>query len=575
MRLLIGTIIFWFTTIGIKKYIEDKFKIENFFTLPLAFTVIGIVMFIAGILNMMKIISILLVLAGCSYLAYYLYKEKITIKEIRKKLKKPAVVIMLIVFAYITIIGMGMHLTHYDNFSHWGLIIKNMFIDNSLPNFEDSVILFKGYQPGSACFIYFYGFLAGKTEGTMIIAQNYLIFGYLTTLFGFIKANNKVLKNILITVFYLLSMSISIRFNDLLVDSLIATMTISSLAILYYYRKDLKKGFIYSLPISIFLLLVKNTGLILAGINCLYMLYLAYKNRNLKKGIKYITITVLILLAFLLIWQNHVKLVFGNLALNSKHSLSTENIILSLRTKGWSNIFLFIKSYFLHLFTFKNNITNIYILVINVVLLLFAFLEKDRKEQKRILLLTSTVDIIYLGYYGILGVMYLLSMPWEEAITFAGYERYMITIIIIIIGIILLYLLGYKEKKYTFKIISTIILLLMVSTIYLNKGTFTSILGNDGYKGSLVEKYDKIINNIKIDKEKEYYVYSPSSKNDFGYLYHMSKYKLNTSNVKIIYDKEELPTEENSILLIIDNDEKITEQLSKGWTKQTDLVYIK
>ena len=576
MRLILGTIIFWLAILGIKKLIEDKLKIENNFTLALSFTIIGIVMFIAGILNMMNLIAILITLSGVGYFSYSLYKEKQKVKTLKKKLLKPSVIIPIIIFLYITLIGMGMHLTHYDNFSHWGLIIKNMFIDGALPNFEDTMIMFKGYQPGSACLIYFYGFLAGKTEGAMIIAQNYMIFAYLTVLFGFIKENNKVLKNILITVFYIFIMTVSIKFNDLLVDSLIATMSIASLAILYHYKKDLKKGFMYSLPISIFLLLVKNTGLLLAGFNCLYMLYIAFKNKELKKGIKYVIITGLTLLGFLLIWQNHVKLVFGDLALNSKHSLSTENIILSLRTKGWDNIFTFIKSYFFHLFTFKDNITNIYILIINAILLLFTFSEKDKKERKKLLLLTGTVDIIYLGYYGILGGMYLLSMPWEEAKVFASYERYMTTIIIIIIGTIFLYFLAHKEKKYNFKVASITMIILMISTIYFFQSNFRGLLGNDDYKGSLVEKYDNILENYKIDEDKMYYIYSPSSKNDFSYLYHMSVYKLNTENVEMVYDKEDLPVDKTGVLIFVDEDKEVIEEaINADWSTKTDLILEK
>ena len=182
---------------------------------------------------------------------------------------------------------MNMHLTHYDNFSHWGLIVKNILLDGALPNFEDTMIMFKGYQPGSACFIYLYGLLAGNKEGAMIIAQNYLIFAYLTPLFKFIKGNNKLIKNLLIIAFYIFIMTVSIKFNDLLVDSLISTMTISSLAVITYYKKDLKKSFWYSIPITLFIFLVKNTGFLIGIINSIYILYLAKKNKNIKEGWKY------------------------------------------------------------------------------------------------------------------------------------------------------------------------------------------------------------------------------------------------------------------------------------------------
>ena len=101
----------------------------------------------------------------------------------------------------------------------------------------------------------------------MIVAQNYLIFGYLTVLFNYIKEDNKIFKALLLIAFYIFIMTTSlIRFNNLLVDSLIAVILIVGLLIIYNYKKDLKKAFIYSLPIIIYIFLVKNSGLLLDGI---------------------------------------------------------------------------------------------------------------------------------------------------------------------------------------------------------------------------------------------------------------------------------------------------------------------
>lgn len=577
MRLILGTIIFWLMILGIKIFLEKKFNIEKNFSLVLTISLIGITMFIAGILNIMPLIAILIIISGLISFGYFTYKEKPTKAKIKKTLLQPTVIIPTLIFAYITITGMNMHLTHYDNFSHWGLIIKNIFLDGALPNFEDTMIMFKSYQPESACFIYLYGLLAGKTEGAMIVAQNYLIFAFLIPLFGFIKENNKTIKNLLITVFYIFIMTVSIKFNDLLVDSLVATMAISSLGIIHYYKKDLKKAFLYSLPISIFIFLVKNTGFLITIFNCIYIIYLAKKSNQLKAGLKYSGITLLILVSFLLIWQGHVKLVFGDLALSSKHSLSSDNVILSLRTKGWDKIFLLIKEYALHLFTFKDNITNIYILIINALLLFFGFTEKNKKERKNILLLTGTIDILYLIYYGVIGAMYLTSMPWEEAINFAGYERYMTTIIIIIIGIIFFYFLSYKEKKHNFKIISIATIILMLVTTYIFQGNFKALLGNDYYVGTQAYKYDLILSDYKnFDKEKTYYVYAPSAENDSSYLFFMSKYKLNTGNVVMIYNQEDLQLNNTGVLIFFDEDQTLIEKAKKsGWVSKTNLILEK
>ena len=575
MRLILGTIIFWIMILGIKKFLENKFNINKNFTLVLTFSLIGIIVFIAGILNIMKIVSLLLTISSVIYFFYSLYKEKPKLSKIKEEILKPHVIIPTIIFIYITIIGMDMHLTHYDNFSHWGLIIKNMLLDNALPNFEDSMIMFKGYQPGSACFVYIYGLLAGKTETAMIIGHNYLTFAFLTPLFAFIKGNNKKLKNALIAIFYIFIMTISIKFNDLLVDSIIATMSISSLAIINYYKKDLKKATLYSLPITVFTFLVKNTGFLIGIINCIYLLYLSHKNKNIKEGWKYTFITMITLVITLLIWQGHVKLAFGEMALYSKHSLSSDNIILSLRTKGWDKLFLFIKEYALHLFTLKNNITNIYILIINVILLLFAT-TNNKKYKKETFIIIGIIDLLYLFYYLIIGGMYLFSMPWEEAIVFAGYERYMTTIIIIIIGIALMYMFSYDKSQNNLKYFLTITIIFMILSMNIFPGNVLTLLGQDGYQGSLANKYDLILKKYKPSKEEIYYIYSPSSKEDFGYLEFLSKYKLNSGNIEMIYSEEDLDLTKSGTIIFIDEDKDLIEKASKsGWKRKTEVILEK
>ena len=68
MSFIIGLIVFWISILGIKRFLEDKFRVDKMFSLPLSFTFIGIAMFIAGILNMMKIVVIFILLLSFTYI---------------------------------------------------------------------------------------------------------------------------------------------------------------------------------------------------------------------------------------------------------------------------------------------------------------------------------------------------------------------------------------------------------------------------------------------------------------------------------------------------------------------------
>ncbi len=567
MRFILGLLVFWLTVFTTKYFLENKFKIPKSFSLPLTFTLIGIYEFILGILNLMLIGSIIYILFSLGNLVFLIINKKLDYKELFKEFKNPLNLICCIVFIYITFVGINMHLMHYDNFSHWGLIVKDMFINNRFPTFEEPFITFKGYQPGGACFIYFFGLLCGKTEGVMIIAQNYLIFSYLTILLKSIK-NNKFFSILTIVCFYIFVLTTSlINFNNLSVDSLISLMALCCLIIIYKYQDNLKKAFLYTLPIIIYLLLVKNMGLILDGFICLYLLYIGYKNKKLKLSIKYVFIIGMLILAVLLIWQEHVSLVYGHWALNTKHSLSPQNIYSSVKSIGLNNIINFIILYLKNLVTLKNNLPNIYLLILNLLIILIIFLKKERKNLIKFLLL---INSIYLGYYLILGLMYILSMPWEEARVLAGYERYMMSIVYILVGLFLYYILD-RNLKYQNIYLFLISIVLLIPISFRNDA-FESILGKDYYKYSNIEKLDTIIEKVPKDKD-NYYIYSPSSKSDLGYLKFIAVYKLFNGNVEIITSIKDLENiYPNSYLIILD---EIDNKNLKKFKYFNDKVYIK
>ena len=580
MKMIIGVIMFWVSTFGYLLYLNKKTKLPYELLLPITFSLIGIVMFISGILNIMYIVSILIYLIGIILFFHILAKEKINFNDFINL----NFIIFLIVFIYISIIGSKLRLLHYDNFSHWGLIIKNMFLNNRLPNFEDAVIEFKNYQPGSACFMYYFGALTGKTEGSMIIAQNYLLISYLFSLFVFINSKTKYLKShitrILIISFYIFILFSNIAFNDLLVDTLIATMSICSFVIMYYFKDNLKKAYIYNLPILVFLFLIKNTGLVLVGFSCLGLIYLGYKNKQLKKGVIYAVLSGIIAFTFFFIWSRHVSYVFGSNGLLTKHSLNATNLISQLRTKGIDNIIEFCKLYLKHFINITNNLANKYMIGINIAIIsMIMFFKKHRKHFLSCLVISN---ILYLMYYAILGLMYLLSMPWIEAVLLAGFDRYMMTIISIIMGFVLIYFINViskGKKNYLIISISLIISILFITFKFYVKN-YNLLIGDLNYEESSAYKFDEALgsNYFKADNNNYYYIYAPiTSHNDFGYIHYLSKYKLNTKNYVVVHSLSQFNNEIDSNLkkniIILDDTEQIYQYMHQNGYEKENGIY--
>lgn len=588
MRMIFGLVLFWLSIFGYLLLFNKKTKLPYELLLPIVFSLIGIVMFFAGILNLMKEVTILVCLFGIVIFGYKIVKKEFEIKSILNI----NFLILFIIFLYLTIVCGRMQLLHYDNFSHWGLIIKNMFLDNNLPNFENTVIEFKNYQPGSACFIYYFGALTGKTEGSMIIAQNYLLVSYFFSLLIFtnsiIKKNydkKKYIIKIMLVAFFLFMLFGNITFNDLLVDTLIATMSICSFVIMYYFKDDLKRAFLYNLPILVYLFLVKNTGIVLVGFSCLGLIYLGFRNKQLKNGFIYAILSGIITVLFFYIWTKHVSYVYGDLSLYSKHSLSSANIINELRTKGWDRIFEFCSIYWNHFIDIFNNIPNKYMIGIDIIVILMIILYK--KYRKYFCWCFLIINTIYLMYYLILGFMYLLSMPWSEAVYLAGFDRYMLTIIFIIIGFVLIYFINVimKEKRMSSKslimTLGLISIILFISFKYYITD-FNVLIGNLNYKNTRAYMFDEVLNTDKFDAYylDYYYIYAPiQSNNDSGYVYHLARFKLNTPNLTIVKDinqfNEKISDSYKKKIIVLDEDNVIMKYIEDNGYNKQNKIYVK
>ena len=589
MRLIIGLISFWVSTIGYVLYTNKKTKLPYELALPLVFTIIAIVVFLSGILNMMKLACLAICLVGIILFAKSIISKEIGLKKINKK----NLIVFIIVFIYLTVLCEKLHITHYDNFSHWGLIVKTMFAKNHLPNFEDTIISFKNYQPGSACFIYYVGLLLGKTEGSMIIGQNYLLASYALSLLVFAREKEKNNKNssmvrLVVLLFYIF---ISIgnhkynfpALNDLLVDALLSAISIYSIVIMYYYRNDLKKVFTYILPVSVYLFLVKNTGIVLVFFNCLGLLYLGYKNKNIKKGFIYAFIVGISSLFFFYIWSRHVAYVFGITGLDSKHSLSASNIIGELQDKGTKGVLEFCSIYLKHFLNVFHNIPHLFMISMNIIALMIAYIYKDKK--KIIIKCLIVNDLIYLFYYFILGVMYLLSMPWAEAIVLASFDRYMLTMVFINIGCFIICCLDIFTKDKSRKSIPCLLILVisLIALIMINiNNSYSNVLiGKLNYNKTNIYKIRSIADDNKkyLDNRYYYYVYKNHDKDSDDFIIHVCRFILNTNKITVIDNKDLSIIDQNedleNIIIVMDKSKDIESYLKDHeYTKKSNNLYI-
>lgn len=65
-------------------------------------------------------------------------------------------------FLYVWWLNRGRRFSIWDEFSHWGLVVKNMYIFDYFGNHPDSTVTFRGYPPATALWQYFVAKLCGE-----------------------------------------------------------------------------------------------------------------------------------------------------------------------------------------------------------------------------------------------------------------------------------------------------------------------------------------------------------------------------------------------------------------------------
>lgn len=378
------------------------------------------------------------------------------------------VVFLLVFLAFLSILAQT-QLVHYDNFTHWALVVKEMLITNAIPStnstsmmFYDTIsggqhFLYYNYPIGSASWIYFVCTLVGTGESVMIVAQGLLIFAAFYALFGVITDRRRFMLVLalgaaqsLMSVF-----NITIRINNLLVDFLLPVLTLAAISITYSHRQDIRKVF-FCVPWVLGLLgIIKNSGTLFLAIGLLYFLYviIRYRNSNTLRqvgdlpgkrlytrdsGNRYFIRSLLPVLFSVLpvaLWQLHTK--FNFVGMTNKFSTDFSVVSGGIADKSAEQVESIVQLFITNLLDINQRAT-LGILLANVVAILACLIARFYLKRKgwalpRVLILMNLLLVAY--FTGILA-MYLYSMPVAEALELAAFERYSSSMVILFIGVI-------------------------------------------------------------------------------------------------------------------------------------------
>lgn len=471
-------------------------------------------------------------------------------------------------------------LTDYDNYTHWGVVIRRMLLTNRFPPFADCWVEYPSYPLGSASFIYYItGFIGTQAEWMQMIAQQVLILGMSVSLFALCRKWESRIAAVVLIVFM---MSCNTNIRDLCVDTLLPVVAVSGFAFICYYRNEWKK-LIFVVPWLALLAYVKTSGLFFAAGLVFAALYcLLRKGEKGGRRKAYIAATVLAPFGAYGLWRLYYTARFDN-ADWARHSVSVTNVKGILGSKGPEDIARIGRLMLEKTFSWQNPV--LYLLIGGIILFVVTRLMKNRmsipvKTINRILLWSLIGYFVYqVGMYA----MYMLTMPVEETVTLAGYGRYHRSMVIFLAGALFIAVVLATEE-WGKRAVSPVRAGALIAALALSFFALTPNLGmfaRRSLEGSVREKYDAIIAKYRIPERKQVAVLVRPGFNDAGYLRYMTRYLLNPTNPinKIVFPVDEIEQDESfdlsqyDVVIAFDEDETVRDYMTEYLWSEEQVVY--
>lgn len=517
--------LFFLSCYGYIQYLHKSVRLE--FCIGLLFSFIGSVLFLAGILNLLRPAVWILFLIGLLLFGYSV-KQKQSLSD----MLCPGILffILLSVFLFFTLYGCK--LVHYDNFTHWARATRALISNHRFPSFQEPYIKYASYPLGSAVFIYYFAEITGLTyEWAQMFAQSMLLLSMITGLFSFVKGVFPSLLVAFFCLFLVYSSSSSIR--NLYVDSLLALVASNSVAFCAYYGKDLKNRLQYLLPYAVFLMNIKNSALLFVILLLFYVWLSLRKERISAKW--WIYLLAVPMMTFVL-WKAHVTMVFSSDMLGP-HSLSISLFSRNIHEKHLADIQIILSQFAQKCFSLSNH--ALWVLLTGFLLCIFSKLSVPQGMYQEIATLYLFSVISYLLYQlGAIG-MYLFSMYRLEALRLASYDRYHSTIVSFISVLLLLisvkqYSVPHTSRTRDYLAACLMLCTLIVSYFALSPRYFS--YQSLRYDGTDRHKLDQLISEYDIKPGKSYLILVKDT--DAGFVYYMSQYVLESQDVTVATEEE-------------------------------------
>ena len=539
--------------ISIATCITQRFKFKQESSVTIVFLSSALLLYIAGLFNLMKFAVYLIYLFAIIsfvYIIYCIIKKKIKIREIFT----PGIIMYIFVIMIMAFIVKDTYYYEWDEFSHWGANLKAMveydvFWSNKI---YDGVHVV--YTPIAGIIEYFFCKInGGFAEDVSYMAINTFI---ITLLLPIIKGQKHNLKSYIKLILFWFMFYCSIKLCNFQLTSIYIDMLLGilfALGMVLAYRLDGKEDKINLILTLIMMPLLKDTGLLLLGIILMQLFF----NKVILKIIEERKITkqhfkifgiILLMLIIPLVFYGTWKIYCGvnGKVLDDRHD---KNAISEIDIKEYIKGILLIdtdnskykdisNSFYDALNTtpvvggLESTVTAVKLVaVLDITGIIIYLVNKDKQDKKKIATILLALNIGFGLYCLLLLATFMFAFTETEGRALASYSRYMSTYFIAWIIITVGLALNSKIKNVILSLTIAIMLCLYPTSV-ISIVDITSRKNLSGIDDEIRTEANIIKENIELN-DKVYIIYQNIGG---GYEYHKLRYSISPIVTNLLYE---------------------------------------
>lgn len=539
--------------ISIATCITQRFKFKQESSVTIVFLSSALLLYIAGLFNLMKFavyLIYLLAIISFVYIIYCIIKKKIKIREIFT----PGIIMYIFVIMIMAFIVKDTYYYEWDEFSHWGANLKAMveydvFWSNKI---YDGVHVV--YTPIAGIIEYFFCKInGGFAEDVSYMAINTFI---ITLLLPIIKGQKHNLKSYIKLILFWFMFYCSIKLCNFQLTSIYIDMLLGilfALGMVLAYRLDGKEDKINLILTLIMMPLLKDTGLLLLGIILMQLFFnkvilkIIEERKITKQHFKIFGIIVLMLiipLVFYGTWKIYCGV--NGKVLDDRHD---KNAISEIDIKEYIKGILLIdtdnskykdisNSFYDALNTtpvvggLESTVTAVKLVaVLDITGIIIYLVNKDKQDKKKIATILLALNIGFGLYCLLLLATFMFAFTETEGRALASYSRYMSTYFIAWIIITIGLALNSKIKNVILSLTIAIMLCLYPTSV-ISIVDITSRKNLSGIDDEIRTEANIIKENVELN-DKVYIIYQNIGG---GYEYHKLRYSISPIVTNLLYE---------------------------------------